>query len=148
MCALQRGVSTEQALWALLPERLSYTPVVTCSWLKLEWSSERELQYLVSISRQRGILFSLFCWLKKRKTKRKVLLEIVTWRYSPSYFHKFFRPMLLEVTRLKELSELEKEVRVRVMTMILIVEEIKILKPHVDDVEFPTSCHSFSHLEK
>lgn len=85
---------------------------------------------------------------KKRKTKRKVLLEIVTWMYSPSYFLKFFRQTLLEVTRLKELSELEKEIRVKVMTMILIVEEIKILKPHVDDVAFPTSCHSFSHLEK
>lgn len=49
---------------------------------------------------------------------------------------------------LKEMSELENEVRIRVMAMILLVEEIKILKPHVDDVEFPTSCHSLSHLEK
>lgn len=34
------------------------------------------------------------------------------------------------------------------MTMILRAEEIKILKLHIDDVEFLTSCHSFSHLEK
>lgn len=46
------------------------------------------------------------------------------------------------------MSQIEKEIRVRVMAMILMVEEIKILKPYVDDVEFPASCHSFSHLEK
>lgn len=28
------------------------------------------------------------------------------------------------------------------MAMILMGEEIKILKPHVDDAEFPTSWHS------
>lgn len=33
------------------------------------------------------------------------------------------------------MSELEKEIRVRVMAMILMVKEVKILKPHVDDVE-------------
>lgn len=49
---------------------------------------------------------------------------------------------------LKEMSELETEIRVRVMAMILIVEEIEILKAHVDNVKFPTSCHSLSHLEK
>lgn len=46
------------------------------------------------------------------------------------------------------MSELEKETRVTVMAMILMVGEIKVLKAHVAAVEIPTSCDSLSHLEK